>query len=392
MAMSHEPGRFKGRHPIVYLDQWVWIELAAAAIGKKPASGPLLSEVGAAARAGVRFPLSDTHYFETQQIKDPRQRHDLAAVMTPLSRCRTLRHRRDLVKHQMLSAFHETFGRPAFRPAPPRSLGFGAFWAFAGSEAPLSMYQEGRTIPDAALSEEWRAALRRLRWQAEALILAGPEDGEVEDLRSYGYLPEAVVACTESRLSWEADYAFMLSEGSVSRHELRVRLQARELMHEYLDVFNEVISEYRLPFERLIGVDPERSRASRARMVALMDLIPTLRISVELKLEQFRNAQRGWTVNAIHDIDALSLAIPYCDVVVADRDAASLVRRAGAGERHGTIVLHSLSELLGELRKIREQLPEPARAADVDPIFAVGDHGIFDPRSLDPPSAELLMV
>ena len=61
----------------------------------------------------------------------------------------------------------------------------------------------------------------------------------------------------------------------------------------------------------------------------------------------------------LHDIDALAIAVPYCPVVMADRDAAALLRRGGADERHGTTVisaLDSLPELLVDLRKQPEGL------------------------------------
>ena len=32
-----------------------------------------------------------------------------------------------------------------------------------------------------------------------------------------------------------------------------------------------------------------------------------------------RNADKVWTANDIYDIDAMSLAVPYCDVVVPDK-------------------------------------------------------------------------
>ena len=61
----------------------------------------------------------------------------------------------------------------------------------------------------------------------------------------------------------------------------------------------------------------------------------------------------------LHDIDALAIAVPYCPVVMADRDAAALLRRGGADERHGTTVisaLDSLPELLVDLRTQAEGL------------------------------------
>jgi hypothetical protein len=53
--------------------------------------------------------------------------------------------------------------------------------------------------------------------------------------------------------------------------------------------------------------------------------------------------------NDIHDIDALGSAVPYCDIVVTDREAASHVHRTGLAERLDTTVIASLSDLVERL-------------------------------------------
>jgi hypothetical protein len=122
-------------------------------------------------------------------------------------------------------------------------------------------------------------------------------------------------------------------------------LVARELTHEYLNTFNAILNEYRLDLGRLFAGDPRVPGSMRADMMRLSDMIPTMRVAADMKLEVFRNPQRKWTVNMMHDIDALSLAVPYCHVVVPDKDAADLLRRSRAHTRHGTRVLTRLVEL-----------------------------------------------
>jgi hypothetical protein len=91
-----------------------------------------------------------------------------------------------------------------------------------------------------------------------------------------------------------------------------------------------------------MGTDPN---VSRRRMIAFADRMPSLRIAVDLKVELFGNATKTWTMNAIHDIDALSLAVPYCHVVVPDREMAHLLARSQAGKRCDTRIAGRLDEL-----------------------------------------------
>jgi hypothetical protein len=148
-----------------------------------------------------------------------------------------------------------------------------------------------------------------------------------------------------SRLDWETTYAGLLAGDPVSRAELRVRVQAREILHEHLDLLNELLAEYRLNLGREIGAGSAGSKSSRRRMIAFADLMPSVRIAVDLKVELFRNAAKTWTMNAIHDIDALSMAVPHCHAVVPDSEMANLLSRSQAGQRNGTLIVKSLTEL-----------------------------------------------
>lgn len=343
--------------PCVYLDQWVWIRLARAANGEpREESDPqVLAAVRNAAENSIAFPLSTTHYLETSKITNPRQRLDVAQTMALISHCRTLRARRVLLRHQMLHAMHLAFGRPAFRPQTPDVLGTGVRWAFDGQPGPLALRSPDGLV-DPTTIDGMPEFLRKANQLAELMILAGPPDEEIDILRQqYGYRPEMVTQEEASRLEWESSYVQLLTDHPASRAELRVRLQARELLHEHLEMYQALVNEYRINLSREIGYNPERPNVSRRRMVTFGDAIPSLRIAVDLKVELFRNAGKPWTMNAIHDIDALSMAVPYCHVVVPDREMTNLLSRSGTGPRYGTKIITTLAELPDALLGLAEQ-------------------------------------
>lgn len=361
-ASNPQPvGPWHTRRPSVYLDQWVWIRFAKVAAGRPahPGDAVVLDAVRDAAARGVAFPLAATHYFETLGIADPRQRNDLAAVMAAISRFLNLPATSTLVRHQMLTAFHELYGRPAFRPAAPTVLDLGVGWSMTGVRVPLKIMTgsggDAREVTEAEVPGI-AVQLRSLGQLAEARLIAGPADDEIEHLRSLGYRPESAEASTQSRLAFEgllADYLADPANGSVSRSELRAWVMGRELIHEYFDIFNGILTDYRIDPYRLFAKDAAKPGSMRADMMRLSDAVPTLRVAADMKLEVVRNAQRHWTVNMMHDIDALSLAVPYCHVVVPDRDAADLLTRSKAHIRYGTRVvprLHDLPSVLADLR------------------------------------------
>ncbi len=63
-----------------------------------------------------------------------------------------------------------------------------------------------------------------------------------------------------------------------------------------------------------------------------------------------RNPQFRWQSNDIFDIDALSVAVAYCDLVVTDKQAANALRRGRVPERLGSQVFTNLDELADVLR------------------------------------------
>lgn len=350
------------RRPSVYLDQWVWIDLARAEAGKprRPDDPKVLAALREAAAAGVAFPLSTVHYYETAKIKDPAQRHSLARVMASVSYFRTFRCGQQLIRHQMLNAMHETFGRPTFKPAAPEPLGLGAVFAFTGAEGLMTVRDSGTGAETTEAKLPGVGALRRKYAQlGETLLIAGPADDEVALLRQNGYRPETSEAMAASRLAWEELYVGMLRDGDpISASELRVRVMARELCHEHIDLFNELLAEYRVPLERALGINPQRPGSGRPKMMEFSDRIPTMRLAADLKTALFRNAERVWSLNDLYDIDALSLAIPYCHAVVTDKDAADRARRTKGDQRHGTAVFSTFGPLL-------EQLPDLVDKAKV---------------------------
>jgi hypothetical protein len=239
--------RFHVARPAVYLDQWVSIRLAKANLGRpdRPEDLDLLNAVLSAAGHGVAFPSSATYYFETLAITDPRQRQDLAAVMAPVSRFLNIAPLSTLIRQQLLNAFHEIFGRPAFRPAPPKILRRGVHWAMLGAEVPMQILDDGGVVTEARLPGVSRQ-VRAINQVAQTMLISGPADDEIARLRSMGYQPEKAEESTRSRLTWEQDFARQLATSMPLRNELRVWLMTRELIHEHMTVFNELLTAYRI--------------------------------------------------------------------------------------------------------------------------------------------------
>lgn len=344
--------------PSVFLDRWVWVRLAKALNGdpKEPDDIKVLESVRQAALAGVAFPITSTFYIEGLGTKSDRQRTDLARTIATLAYCRTIRAWSVLVRHQMLNALHDLVGRPAFRPVPPEPLGVGIIWAYLGKQAAPGIYNaDGHPVDPDAVLPGGRSMIRKMAQWGDLEMLTGAVATNIEDLRARGYKPEVTTDAGKDRLVWEQDYKTFLAENEkVSNDELRVRIQARELMHDHWDLFVRTLREYRLTFGQL-GFDSEKQPETRNKIVTFADSIPTLRIAVDLKHHLFRNANRRWQINDLYDIDAISLALPYCHAVLVDGMMTDFLGRSDVARYSGTRVLRRLTDLLDVLPALSAQ-------------------------------------
>lgn len=337
---------------LVYLDLMHWIGLAQAAVGHSAGRrhAPILEACRTARSAGIAiFPLSATHYLEMSRIQDPRQRLDLAEVMEELSGFVTLAGRPLLMRMEIDAALAAT-GYPGRDPAePPRLLGFGVGWSFAHEIVPHLVDPDGRDVTAEARQahpggpEEFDRWWANMRLSVERSMLRGPTDVELPDLRAHGYRPENVDEIAERRAQRERDLTVELSrEPRWRRGRLRDVIAAREHVHELSNALGEALLDRQITFDNL-GWGRDSARR-------FTDLMPGTDVAVTLKTAGHRNPNKSWETNDIHDVDALAVAVPYCDVVVTEKHAHHVLTGARIGERAGTEIFRRLSELDDWLR------------------------------------------
>ena len=127
------------------------------------------------------------------------------------------------------------------------------------------------------------------------------------------------------------------------RGRLRDVVAARELCTEFQDMLRRALAERQLALTDVIS-DQESARKLARSM-------PSTEISIELKTAWHRNRDKNWTANDIYDIDAMALAVPYCDIVVTEKACHHALTTARLGERMHTALLRDLNELPNTLER-----------------------------------------
>lgn len=333
---------------LVYLDLNHWVSLSKAH-ADHPGGGAfrdVLAACEAAANSGAAiFPLSDSIYFEVAKIGIYRQRRDLREVMERLSRFRVVMSRSVVSVHE-IETMLDTHVGPSRDPINTMAyIDWGVMGAFGMNGALLVRDRAtGADVTDDARArhpggpDEFDRIIREGQLRLNRNVLDGPTAEEEPRRRASGWNPRAAYAVAEQRARQEIEQVSRFNDDPAWRRgRIRDVVAAREVMIEVNSHLFNGLEERDIELERAFP-NPQET-------VRIWNSMPSFDVGVTLKTEYHRDASHVWRPNDITDIDALGSTMPYCDIVVTDKAAASVANRAGLAERLGTRVLSRLGDL-----------------------------------------------
>ena len=333
---------------IVYFDLNHWIYLAQRVRGRSDWVDAAFDACRAAkARGAAVFVLSAIHYAEMLKIRDPKQRRAIADVMEELTDFATLVSRVVVMELEVDAVLDRISSHEENRPSVAL-IGRGVRHAF-GLQSGLRIM--GPTSDESVRVREQMGAVAFDEFVAKANlmlergVLRGPTDDEVDGLRTLGWNPVEALKTAENRAAEERDQVGRLDAdgGRWRRGRLRDVVAARELLIEFKTILPRALADRRLSLEDVI-CDPRSANA-------FVRAMPSTEVSIQLKTAWHRNRYKGWTANDIYDIDALALAVPYCDVVVTEKACHHALTAAGVGRRMQTSILRDLRDLPATLEQ-----------------------------------------
>ena len=333
---------------IVYLDLNQWIGLTKAAVGH-PDGERYETALTALRAAGDRVvvPLAAPHYMEMAGIRDPRQRFDIAAVMEELSGFRCLMTGPDVTALEIEEALERLAGtRQRFQAMP--LIGDGALQAFGKRGGLRVRSPDGDVTEKARLQwpggpDEFDAWRRNAEFEFNRAVLRGPTDAEAPSLRAAGWDPTVAKRTACDRAQQQREHARVLDDNPRWRRgRLRDVVAARYLSLEIRETLNRALLARHLELSSVFS-SPEEIRR-------FTDSMPSADTWITLQTAAHRNPATRWTPNDIFDIDALSFAVPYCDIVATERHARHVLRAAKLPERLATTVVATPQELVSPLR------------------------------------------
>ena len=306
---------------LVYLDLNPFINLAKVAKGTAPQDyAELLEECrGAKADGRAVFPLSTTHAIEIADIGSFQQRSDITVVMEELSDFKYLLGRPVIIRLEVEAALDDVTGSELAVGEGIPLIGDSVLWAF-GMRGGLTIQGEDaqeaeQRLRDRLGNEFFDRMMAGFNREAERMLLTGPDEQDKAELRKHGYAPERPYQHQENRAQQERGQAAILDANPEYRGEkLRDLMNVRETLIEFNEILANGIHARDTTLEELFGTGEDVGKARDFNDAMT-------RVAVSLKAHYHRDGRHPWTSNDIHDIDALAVAVPYCDAVFADKAA-----------------------------------------------------------------------
>ncbi|BBX83551.1 hypothetical protein [Mycolicibacterium aubagnense] len=290
------------------------------------------------------FPLSSTHATELNNIGDVQRRRERVAIMEELSGFNYLLGRPQIQQLELEAALNDIEGVSIAPQGPIDLIGPSLLWAFGkrgglqmeGSDDPAAM---AKHVCEQMGIDMGTDPMVSLNLWAERQLLTGPDDHEDPNLLADGYDRQKWRDIVEKRVEQERYLVRQLDlDPKLRQGRLRDVVNARELEIELGHMVERLTAPMGTSITQLLNDD-------RAKARDFTDRMPSTRVAVSLKAAYHKDNRHKWTTNDIHDIDALSIAVPYCDAVFTDKAARNQMVRSPELEVFGTFLPRTPIEL-----------------------------------------------
>ena len=309
----------------VYLDQNHWIYLAQDYWGKphKPDHKGLAARLLDAVKSDrVRLPLSTIHFIEHLRAESAARRHRLAQVFDRFSRGWHMASWSSVLPVEIHRAVANALGE---RSTMLRPEVFGKGFLFGLGPKERALLLEGRT-------EQQLNLLQSITALPEAIL----------DLLSY---PNEAGRGRQNAMVIESSRA-----NAAAVEELRsLRKSHSTEVHRRAQYAGYMLHHQELIFPALDAIGRTRDEflsLGLEGLTAFWSSVPSLDVDCELTLYRDRQWSKSVNPNDVRDIGHLALAIPYCEVVVAELFWARAAEETGLAKKYGTVVCTDLTEVL----------------------------------------------
>ena len=311
---------------MVYLDQFQWINLSLAyhqKSGGKQFAAALEDVQEAVEQNQARFPLSDSHVTETMKHGNLERRQRLARVMAEVSQGWSIAPLHIVTPQELLPELSKAFNKPVVL-TPTVVFGQGIEFAFG---APL------RVPVLLKLLNSLEPAKRQKGIELLAFLLSHPDENTRKpNIDKYN------TTMNEIAQSFEEVRGAVQGRDRDLRQRAYLARQIYDDLKDRQNEFHEALAQLGLTFEDFLNL-------GRDGIENFYKEIPTLHAFTTLKARRNDQFSETYTANDLNDLSFLSVAIPYCDIVVTEEQWVIFAKDKGLDQLYNTVLISKLEEL-----------------------------------------------
>jgi len=271
----------------------------------------------------IVVPLSFANIYETAKVNDPVRRAHLAGIQSTISRGKVLRGRRRILEETVLRHIAGRFSIEV--PPLPDDWFLSDLWFESAADYAPERY--GMEISELVLE-----AMRQAPAFGLFAFLTGGDDGaRVEAVRQFSSSSASLLARLEARRQRVAGVPFAL----------RRRAYSAQMLIDEIDFVLGIGKRLNLPWTSVSDMG-----ASVAKSV--VSEVPAMNVERELVV-RLEDQDRDLNENDLRDMDSFTTALPLADLIVAEKPFVNLARQARLGEKYGTMLLTSVTDLTADV-------------------------------------------
>lgn len=311
----------------VYLDQKDWINLARAYYNRPDGQrykAALQKIADAVENKKAIFPLSFTHVIETNKRRDLDSRKRLASFMTEISQGNTIAPQTLMTLSELDYAIAIKYGTKI--PKIKTVFGLGIPFAFG-----MKLVIEDKNNVPVEPTDEMQQIIHDVltNKDASARILVGNDIKLVDSIK---FLEE------NRRKHVKAAEEFRQKTKEYDKRLLK-RAYVANLMLGLYDDLNKILIKHGQTIDAFLKIGADQFEPFFAN-------VPSLDTEIDLATRRNEHWDKKIDGNDVSDITSLSVAIPYCDIVVTEVFWTNAVKFTGLDKKYNTQVVSSLDALL----------------------------------------------
>jgi hypothetical protein len=319
--------RRHSKHIKVYLDQKDWINLARAYYNRSDGQqykAVLKKVVEAVENKKAIFPLSFTHVIETNKRRDLESRKRLASFMAEISQGNTIAPQFKITLSELNHAIATKYKTRIPKSDPV--FGFGIPFAF-GMTLVIKDKNDNSIKPTTEIKQIIHDTLTNKSIATQILI--GNDKKLVDAIKFLKENRRKHVEAAEELRKRVRDY---------DKRLLKRAYVANLLLGLHNDL-SSILTKHGQTIEAFLKMGSDQLEPFFAK-------IPSLDTEIELATKRNEHWDKSIEGNDVSDITSLSVAIPYCDIVVTEVFWTNILKSIGLDKKYNTKVISSLDALL----------------------------------------------